>query len=117
MENYSEAAIVTNNGSDLHGGHLGSYDSFFATIPPGYRFKPFDTELVVYYLKRKIANQTLPPNRIREVELYNFSPDTLAARILLLPAPGAELGDFLSRKRDCSVNDMGSGCIVELQRR
>lgn len=78
MENYSEAAIVTNNGSDLHGGHLGSYDSFFSTIPPGYRFKPFDTELVVYYLKRKIANQTLPPNRIREVELYNFSPDTLA---------------------------------------
>lgn len=78
MENFSEAAIVTNNGSDLHGGLLGSYDSFFSTIPPGYRFKPFDTELVVYYLKRKIANQTLPPNRIREVELYNFSPDTLA---------------------------------------
>ncbi|KAB2633075.1 hypothetical protein D8674_029322 [Pyrus ussuriensis x Pyrus communis] len=38
------AVLVTNNGSDLHGGHSGSYDSFFNSIPPGYRFKPLDEE-------------------------------------------------------------------------
>lgn len=68
---------MTNNGSDLHGGHNGRYDSFFNSIPPGYRFKPLDEELVGYYLRRKIANLPLPPNIINEVELYKFSLDTL----------------------------------------
>ncbi|CAN6578691.1 unnamed protein product [Malus baccata var. baccata] len=63
------AVFVINKGSDLHGGHSGSYDSFFNSIPPGCRFKPLDEELVGYYLRRKIANLPLPPNIINEVEL------------------------------------------------
>ncbi|ONI27464.1 hypothetical protein PRUPE_1G088700 [Prunus persica] len=80
----SKASIVTKNGSDLHGGHTGSYDSYyddasyFDSIPPGYRFKPLDGELVAIYLRKKIANEPLPPNKIHDVELYRFNPDTLS---------------------------------------
>ncbi|KAF2309407.1 hypothetical protein GH714_002015 [Hevea brasiliensis] len=42
-------------------------------------FKPYDEELVVHYLKKKIINEPLPPNRIKEVELYKYNPETLAA--------------------------------------
>ncbi|WCJ24242.1 NAC domain containing protein 32 [Euphorbia peplus] len=55
-------------------------EDYFNSFPPGYRFKPHDEELVVYYLKRKIYNQSLPRNRIKEVELYKYNPDTLAAK-------------------------------------
>lgn len=83
----SKASIVTKNGSDLHGGHTGSYDSYyddasyFDSIPPGYRFKPLDGELVAIYLRKKIANEPLPPNKIHDVELYRFNPDTLSGQL------------------------------------
>ncbi|XVE69294.1 hypothetical protein DITRI_Ditri09bG0140300 [Diplodiscus trichospermus] len=48
-------------------------------LPPGYRFKPNDFELVDYYLKRKVYNKPLPRNVIREVQLYNYDPETLIA--------------------------------------
>ncbi|XP_065851248.1 NAC domain-containing protein 1-like [Euphorbia lathyris] len=59
-----------------------SYDEeeYFNSFPPGYRFKPHDEELVVYYLKKKIFNEDLPRNRIKEVELYKYNPETLAAK-------------------------------------
>lgn len=59
------------------GHHLIADDSYFDSFPPGYRFKPHDGELVVYYLRRKILNQPLPPNQIKVVELYRFNPNTL----------------------------------------
>ncbi|XVF23984.1 hypothetical protein REPUB_Repub13aG0087200 [Reevesia pubescens] len=52
-------------------------EAFLKSLPPGYRFKPFDGELVNYYLKRKIYNKPLPTNRIRDVELYKYNPETL----------------------------------------
>ncbi|XP_059635602.1 NAC transcription factor 32-like [Cornus florida] len=60
-----------NGGDDEHGGDL---DSF----PPGYRFRPYDEELVEYYLRRKVKNLILPPNRIHEVDFYRYTPDELA---------------------------------------
>ncbi|KAF2299758.1 hypothetical protein GH714_003170 [Hevea brasiliensis] len=39
----------------------------------------YDEELVVHYLKKKIMNEPLPPNRIKEVELYKYNPETLTA--------------------------------------
>ncbi|XP_050217235.1 NAC transcription factor 32-like [Mercurialis annua] len=56
-----------------------SEDEYFKSFPPGYKFQPFDEELVVCYLKKKILNEPLPPNRIRDVELYAFNPDDLTA--------------------------------------
>lgn len=47
-------------------------------IHPGYRFCPFDYELVGYYLKRKITNQRIPKNRIFEVNIYEKDPEELS---------------------------------------
>ncbi|KAF2287456.1 hypothetical protein GH714_000607 [Hevea brasiliensis] len=44
---------------------------YFNSFPPGYRFRPLDGELVVHYLKNKIANQPLPPNKIMERSIGN----------------------------------------------
>lgn len=43
-------------------------------LPPGYRFHPTDEELVVHYLKRKIASAPLPVSIITEIDLYKFDP-------------------------------------------
>ncbi|CAH9113571.1 unnamed protein product [Cuscuta europaea] len=47
-------------------------------LPPGYRFCPTDKELVLEYLKKKLLDKDLPPNRIVEVELYKQTPDQLS---------------------------------------
>lgn len=52
---------------------------FDDNFPPGYRFKPHDIELLVHYLRRKRTNEPLPPNRIKEVHLYKFNPETLSS--------------------------------------
>ncbi|XP_021300665.1 NAC transcription factor 29-like [Herrania umbratica] len=52
-------------------------EKFFKSFPPGYRFKPRDEELVVHYLKNKLFNKPLPPNRIKEVQLYKYNPEIL----------------------------------------
>ncbi|KAA3481880.1 NAC domain protein NAC77 [Gossypium australe] len=53
---------------------------YFRLLPPGYRFKPRDDELVNYYLRLKLSGLPLPPNIIREVNLYRYDPETLTAR-------------------------------------
>ncbi|KAF8395764.1 hypothetical protein HHK36_019715 [Tetracentron sinense] len=52
-------------------------DKYFDTIPPGYRFCPKDSELILDYLKEKVMNRPLPPNRIKEVNLKDYSPQDL----------------------------------------
>ncbi|KAL1080183.1 hypothetical protein V6Z11_D10G274100 [Gossypium hirsutum] len=54
-------------------------EEYFRLLPPGYRFKPRDEELVNYYLRPKISGLPLPPNRIREANLYGHDPETLTA--------------------------------------
>lgn len=44
---------------------------------PGYRFNPFDHELLVHYLWKKVKKQPLPHNKIREVELYKYNPEDI----------------------------------------
>ncbi|KAK2972391.1 hypothetical protein RJ640_022109 [Escallonia rubra] len=51
---------------------------YLESFPPGYRFQPFDEELIEYYLKKKVNNEDLPPNKIFEVNLYQFNPKELA---------------------------------------
>uniref|UniRef100_A0A7N0UZR3 NAC domain-containing protein n=1 Tax=Kalanchoe fedtschenkoi TaxID=63787 RepID=A0A7N0UZR3_KALFE len=43
-------------------------------LPPGFRFHPTDEELVVHYLKKKIASLPLPVSIIAEIDLYKFDP-------------------------------------------
>ncbi|KAL6349649.1 hypothetical protein AAG906_041055 [Vitis piasezkii] len=66
------AAEVQNNHSE--GGELFDLNS----LPPGYRFNPTDAEIIVFYLRKKLDRQSLPPNKIIEVDLYAYSPDELA---------------------------------------
>ncbi|KAJ9553037.1 hypothetical protein OSB04_017082 [Centaurea solstitialis] len=49
-------------------------DSLF----PGYKFLPSDSELIVHYLKPKIATGTHPPCRLHEVYLYDHHPQQLS---------------------------------------
>lgn len=44
---------------------------------PGYRFNPFDHELLVHYLWKKVKKQPLPHNKITEVELYKYNPEDI----------------------------------------
>lgn len=50
-------------------------------FPPGYRFCPYDHELILYYLKRKVMNLILPHNKIQEVNLYKYSPEELSGHV------------------------------------
>ncbi|XP_058199304.1 NAC domain-containing protein 2-like isoform X1 [Rhododendron vialii] len=47
-------------------------------FPPGYRFCPFDGELIVHYLQKKVNNESMPYNRIQNVNLYMHNPEYLA---------------------------------------
>ncbi|XP_039036065.1 NAC domain-containing protein 2-like [Hibiscus syriacus] len=52
--------------------------NFIKSLPPGYKFKPTDEELVDFYLKRKTYKIPLPPvNIFRDVDLYKYDPFTL----------------------------------------
>ncbi|NP_001295644.1 NAC domain-containing protein 2 [Jatropha curcas] len=43
-------------------------------LPPGFRFHPTDEELVMHYLCRKCASQTIAVPIIAEIDLYKFDP-------------------------------------------
>nr|XP_010323471.1 protein CUP-SHAPED COTYLEDON 3-like [Solanum lycopersicum] len=50
-------------------------------FPPGFRFHPTDYELIKHYLERKLANLPLHPNKIYELNIYKYEPDTIAAQL------------------------------------
>ncbi|KAL9411820.1 hypothetical protein AB3S75_045425 [Citrus x aurantiifolia] len=52
---------------------------YLNSFPPGYRFFPTDKELVLDYLKNKVTNKLLPPNKIMDINLYNHGPQDLSA--------------------------------------
>lgn len=47
-------------------------------LAPGFRFHPTDEELVIYYLKRKVAGKPFRFNAISEVDIYKSEPWDLA---------------------------------------
>ncbi|VFQ78507.1 unnamed protein product [Cuscuta campestris] len=49
-------------------------EKYLSELPSGYRFRPTDGELVVDYLRKKILDQTMPPNRIRTLNIYESRP-------------------------------------------
>ena len=54
-------------------------DDYFKKLPPGYRFCPFDGELVMHYLANKVNGLPLPWNKIVDVTLYEQNPEYLAS--------------------------------------
>ncbi|OIS96165.1 PREDICTED: NAC transcription factor 29-like [Nicotiana attenuata] len=57
-------------------------DSF--VFPPGYRFCPHDEELIIHYLKKRVMNERLPHDKIKEVNLYKYSPQELSENYSML---------------------------------
>ncbi|KAJ4975803.1 hypothetical protein NE237_000909 [Protea cynaroides] len=57
-----------------------AYDdaAYFNSFPIGFRFCPFDDELINGYLMKKVMNKPLPRNRIPEIELSKHNPEHLA---------------------------------------
>ncbi|CAN8327970.1 unnamed protein product [Cochlearia groenlandica] len=50
------------------------------SVPPGFRFHPTDEELVGYYLRKKVASQTIDLDVIRDIDLYRIEPWDLQER-------------------------------------
>ncbi|GMN20657.1 hypothetical protein TIFTF001_043139 [Ficus carica] len=46
-------------------------------FPIGYRFLPSDEELITDYLVKKVLDQNLPADIVKEVDLYKYSPQEL----------------------------------------
>ncbi|KAL5982707.1 hypothetical protein ACLOJK_016783 [Asimina triloba] len=51
-------------------------------LPPGFRFYPTDEELVVHFLRRKMANLPCCPDIIPDVDLYSYDPWELDGKAL-----------------------------------
>ncbi|KAK6937162.1 NAC domain [Dillenia turbinata] len=69
----------------------------FKSIPVGYRFCPTSNELIIHYLQKKINGEPLPPNKIIEVNVYDYHPQVLT--VLYKYAGEKEWYFFSSRKR------------------
>ncbi|KAL6964605.1 hypothetical protein U1Q18_035655 [Sarracenia purpurea var. burkii] len=70
-----------NGDTTTYGGHNQHY---IHDYPPGYRFCPTDTELVVHYLMKKMKNEPLPHNKIPILNLYQYNPYDLAGLVFSL---------------------------------
>ncbi|MQM13276.1 hypothetical protein Taro_046201 [Colocasia esculenta] len=57
------------------------------SLPPGFRFRPTDEELVGYYLKRKVDGQEMELEVIPVIDLYKFDPWELPGSETLLRLP------------------------------
>ncbi|XP_059635582.1 NAC transcription factor 32-like [Cornus florida] len=72
------AALITGGDNEDDNGYYEDAVDYLDSFPAGYRFRPLDKELVQHYLKIKLMNLPLPPNRMHEVNIYDENPDTLA---------------------------------------
>ncbi|KAK7336230.1 hypothetical protein VNO77_16765 [Canavalia gladiata] len=51
-----------------------------SNLPPGFRFHPTDEELILHYLRKKVASIPLPVSIIAEVDIYKLDPWELPAK-------------------------------------
>lgn len=54
-----------------------------SSLPPGFRFHPTDEELILHYLKKKLASTPFPVSIIADVDIYKFDPWDLPAKASL----------------------------------
>ncbi|XP_057437669.1 NAC transcription factor 47 [Lotus japonicus] len=53
-----------------------------SNLPPGFRFHPTDEELILHYLRKKVASIPLPVSIIAEVDIYKLDPWELPGKAL-----------------------------------
>ncbi|MCH87775.1 NAC domain-containing protein 78-like [Trifolium medium] len=51
------------------------------SLPPGFRFRPTDEELIGYYLKRKVEGLEIELDVIPMIDFYKFDPWELPVRV------------------------------------
>lgn len=51
-----------------------------SALPPGFRFHPTDEELILHYLRKKVASTPFPVSIIADVDIYKFDPWELPAK-------------------------------------
>ncbi|EEF36048.1 NAC transcription factor 29 [Ricinus communis] len=51
-------------------------------FPPGFRFHPSDEELIIHYLRNRVASRPLPASIIAEIDLYKYNPWDLPKKAL-----------------------------------
>ncbi|KAM3740088.1 hypothetical protein ACB098_08G072800 [Castanea mollissima] len=56
--------------------------SSISQLPPGFRFRPSDEELIVHYLQNKVTSRPLPATIVAEIDLYKQSPWELPKKAL-----------------------------------
>ncbi|XP_058223274.1 uncharacterized protein LOC131332988 [Rhododendron vialii] len=87
---HNDSFIPTNQEQEEEDQTFGDINSNFIhfngsqsqVIPPGYRFCPYDGELIFFYLKKKIDNEALPHDGIIDVNLYEHNPNYLTGSSL-----------------------------------
>ncbi|KAJ6422661.1 hypothetical protein OIU84_027595 [Salix udensis] len=52
-------------------------------LPPGFRFHPTDEELILHYLRKKVASTPFPVSIIADVDIYKFDPWDLPGKAAL----------------------------------
>lgn len=73
-----QISVIDNHLQDDRSHHSFDNNPYFPSLPIGYKFSPYDHELIVHYLEPKVANKPLPPNKIREIDVYRFDPMKLS---------------------------------------
>ena len=58
-----------------------------SSLPPGFRFHPTDEELILHYLKKKLASTPFPVSVIADVDIYKFDPWDLPGFFFMLYHP------------------------------
>lgn len=49
-------------------------------MPPGFRFRPTDQELLDYYLRKKAASEPLHQDVIKEIDIKRLEPWDIKGR-------------------------------------
>ncbi|KDP41286.1 hypothetical protein JCGZ_15693 [Jatropha curcas] len=101
----SLAALMADLGLDSNptAGEIRVEEDLNLTI--GYRFSPYDYELILYYLLKKILDLPLPLNIITEIDLHQYDPDQLPISEFSYGKPG-EAYFFTQRERKYSCNSL-----------
>ncbi|PHT68672.1 NAC transcription factor [Capsicum annuum] len=82
VDDEKDLVVKPNYNINTNGKRVYVDDNF--VFPPGYRFCPHDEELIIHYLKKKVMNELLPHDKIKEVNLYKHSPQELSENYSML---------------------------------